>query len=151
MKFISLKTNVVFLVILALLGVILFREREMRKKEDAAVALVEVSAIRAGLSVYFAERGSYPKMEKTAIGGSASRVLCLSRNLGEEEGFLKDGVSCSGSVVYKSSTLPETPFFYTSSGASYSVQFAVSSSLGAFTSAGAYCATEKGVLVGECG
>ncbi len=151
MKFISLKTSVFFIVILALLLGIIFREGEMRKKEDTALALVEISAIRAGLSAYFAERGGYPKIEKVLIGGSGARSLCLSRNAGEQEGFLGQGITCTGSVVYNGVlALESSQFFYSSSGAEYGVQFSIPSAFGAFTSSGAYCATEKGIFVGEC-
>ncbi|HCA67352.1 MAG: hypothetical protein A2249_03845 [Candidatus Jacksonbacteria bacterium RIFOXYA2_FULL_44_7] len=151
MNFISIKTGIFFVIILALLLGIILREGAMRKKEDAAVALVEISAIRAGLSAYFAERGGYPKIEKVLIGGSDARSLCLSRNAGEQEGFLGEGITCSGSVVYNGVlALESSQFFYSSSGAEYGVQFSIPSAFGAFTSSGVYCATEKGIFVGEC-
>lgn len=152
MKFPSLKTGIFLVIILALLVIIVFREGEMRKKEDATIALVSVSAIRAGLTAYYAERGSYPKAERVAIGGNDARILCLSRGIGEQEGFLGDEIPCTGAVVYKSDgELQASQFiYYTSSGASYGVQFAIPAPLGAFTRPGSYCATEKGILIGEC-
>lgn len=151
MKFLSLKTTIFLIIILALMVVIIFREGSMRKKEDVALALVEIAAIRAGLSAYYAERGSYPKAEKIEVPGSAARLLCLARKAGEPEGFLKDGISCNGAILYQTARASRNiPFIYSSSGASYKIRFVFPASLGAFTRSGAYCATEQGILAGEC-
>ena len=45
---------------------------------------------------------------------------------------------------------PGVVFVYHASGASYQLDFNLPTGLGAFKAKGAYCATEKGILVGEC-
>ena len=149
----SLKTILFILIILGLVLFAIMQERRAQKITQSALALAELAQFRAGLSAYFSERAAYPEGEKIVIGSVNAQAICVAAAPDQNEGLVsgKDGCA-NGKILFSSQeTGISSPFVYTSTGPHYEITFALAHSLGAFREKGAYCATENGILVGECG
>jgi len=150
-KFFNLQ-NIIFLAIIALLflGLVLSIRKAQKTAQSAAI-FAGVAKARMGFSAFMAQKGIYPKAQNLILGSSGAKLLCLEKEPGLSSGFLPAGAVCRGTILANLEGLnSQSVFKYNADQTSYNLEFFLPSSLGAFTEAGFYCATEKGIRLGKC-
>lgn len=150
-RFLTITNSIFFVLILALAFASLTLLNRMRAVEESAATLVDVSEIRAAFSLYMAEYGVYPTAERLVLGKENAAFLCIGETESSLSGFFSSAGECDGKVILQLTQASAAhPFLYSSNGSSYSVDFSLTRPLGAYKTAGDYCATEGGVLAGRC-
>jgi hypothetical protein len=151
MKVPTFKTLLFSLTIIALLLVTILELRQNQKITATALTIAQIAEIRAGLSLYGAERGEYPLADNLILGGEQAQILCLAGDPKSEQGFLLSGKQCNGEVLINfTQTIPISKIIYSSTGEDYKISLILPAKLGAFSQSGFYCANKKGILVGKC-
>ena len=155
-KFFTLKNSSIGVVIVILMIGIVWSQLDIRKVEQSAIVIAQVTQLRAGLSAYMAERGAYPEGQRitftgSGVEGSGAALLCVGASPASLEGFLKEGEMCDGTTIFRFSDIVlQMPFVYHSNGKTYSIAFFLPRAFGAFRGSGVYCAKETGIVRGKC-
>jgi len=151
MKKILSPINISIIIILFIcLFATIFTLVNTRKQQQSSFMLVYIAQVRSALSTYLAEHGTYPIGNDIVLGSATAAQLCAGADL-LDTGLLSHNTVCNGEVLIDFSKYQDLPSVrYTGTTTHYQLSFSLKQALGSFTHKGPYCATERGILIGQC-